>query len=99
MRQERRVPDEEWFIPCFLNEIVNRLEPVAANAQTDVAVTAAALGIAVGHAVGKATALVIALPPFAALMADIALLFQDSRQRGNPINQRNLFLKPLGIFR
>ena len=43
--------------------------------------TSAAFGIAMRHAVRETAARVMALPPLTALMADVALLFQDTRQR------------------
>ena len=96
--QEWRVPDEERFVAGVFNEIKNRLHPVAANLEALIAVTSAAFGIAMRHAVRETAARVMALPPLTALMADVALLFQDTRQRRPFIDQGHLLRKPPRVF-
>ena len=96
--QERRVPDEERLVASVLDEIKNRLHAFAANLEAHIAVTSAACGVAMRHAVRETASRVMALPPFTALMADVALIFQDTRQRRPLIDQGYLLRKPPRVF-
>jgi len=79
VREERRVPDEERLVVGIVDEIINRLQPFAANFQPFISMAAPALGVAVGHALSESASRVVALPPFAGLMADVTALGQEPR--------------------
>ena len=92
MREERRVPDEERLVAGIVDEVINRLHPFAADLQSFVSVAAPALGIAMGHAVGEAASRVVAQPPFAGLMAEVAALGQEPWQRRHGVDEADALL-------
>ena len=96
--EERRVPDEERFVASILDEVKNLVHPLTADLEADIAVASAALGIAVGHAVGKAAARVVALPPFAGLVAHVAALGQQPGQGGQVVDERHTFLHLFAVL-
>jgi hypothetical protein len=98
VRQHRRVPQEEWFVAARLDEVKDRLEPLAANLQSFVAVPPAALQIAVRHAGGEASLVIIPFPPFAALETDVPLVGQQlgKRRCAADVFEHQLPIGPLG---
>ena len=77
MGEKRRVPNEKRFVAGILDEVKNFVHPLASDLESDIAVTTAALGIAVCHAVGEAAASVAPFPPLAALVAAVALCAEE----------------------
>ena len=75
MGQERGVPQVKWFflIPRFLNEVVDRLKPIPSNDKALVTMARPASRLPFGHTMREATTGVVALPPFAALVRQVAV--------------------------
>lgn len=88
VRHERRIPEVEWLLvlEALFDEIEDRVEALAPDGQTFVAMSATASGVTVGHAVGEATTAMVALPPLAGLMTDVPLLGQQSRECRGLVN-------------
>ena len=87
MGEKRRVPNEKRFVAGILDEVKNFVHPLASDLESDIAVTTAALGIAVCHAVGEAAARVVPLPPFSGLVADVTALGQQPWQGGLVVDE------------
>src|SRR6476661_1692767 len=81
MRQHRCVPQEKWFALVAFEEIVDRLQALAADFQAFVAMPATLFRITMSHARGEAAFSRISFPPFSRLKADVTLLGQQFRQR------------------
>ena len=81
VRHHRRVPEEERGLARLghLDEERDGLHLPATDGQAGVAVPAAAVGVAAGHAVGEPAALVRPAPPLARLEAEVPLRGQQSR--------------------
>ena len=95
VRHERRVPHVERFAVLRrpVDEVEHRREALAADLQTLVAVPAASSRVAVRHALGEAAAAAgVALPPLAGLVADVALLGEQFRQRRGLVDVRDHLL-------
>ena len=74
VRQERGVVDEErlFFVRRHVDEVEDWLHAFPPDLQAQVTVSTASSAITVSHAMREAAAGVMAFPPFAGLMAEIA---------------------------
>ena len=74
--KERSVPNEEGFLlfDRTIDEVEDRIHSRPPNLQSVVTMSAAGFGESAGHAFGETSALVGALPPFPALVAQIVFL-------------------------
>ena len=79
MRHHRRIPNKEWLLLFLgsINEVVDRLEPLAANRQTSL--TMPAFGR--GHAGGEPYIRVANVPEFPGLKCEIPRITQGLRKQ------------------
>ena len=96
--KERSVPNEEGFLffDRPIDEVEDRIHSRPPNLQSVVAMSAPGLGESAGHAFGETSALIGALPPFPALVANVPLLAQPMRKAAMLVYIRDDQL--LGIF-
>ena len=93
MRQEWGVVNKEraLLLRGRLDELIDWLEPFAADRQAVITMASAPRSIAVGHAVGKATSLEAAFPPLTGLMADISFGLELFRQLRYAVDVLDVF--------
>ena len=79
VRQKRSVPYEErlFLFNCLIDKVENRFHSFAANCQASISVTTSWLGKARGHTMRETAPLVRTLPPFTALVAQVARFAQQ----------------------
>src|SRR3954465_9296268 len=83
MRHHRRVPYKKGLplMFCLIHKNVDRVDRLSTDLEPHVAVA-----LTFGHSLGEPTTLVISLPPFAGLKADITRLRQKPWQRRNLVH-------------
>ena len=104
VRQKRRVPDEKRLLVRHraIDEIKDRLHPIASDSQPVVAMPSARLWKPPGHSLGESAPLIGTFPPLAALVADVALLCQPPGKSAGLVDVGNekfpdVFARFLGV--
>jgi len=97
VREERGVPDKEWLLSCVGDEIEDGFHALASDLEADIAVTSAACGVAVSHAVSESAPAVVALPPFPGLEAEKALRGEEAGECRNVVDEGDTFLDLLAV--
>ena len=92
MRKKRRIPEQEWLIPCPVDKIEYRLHALATDLKTVVTVAPSRMRKTPGHPFSKAAAAEVPLPPLARLKTAVAtLLPKKPRQCRHVIDEADHF--------